>query len=185
MKPHHFAYLPLVIGAAFSAAALAQNVNMITFTGIVEQPTCVVKLSGTDTGNMTVDLGTVKTLDFKNIGIRKNYTTFKIQVAGCPPGIRPFAHFYTTKDALDGHYLRNVLDSSDAADGIAVYISTNLNKLYPISTSPDPKRAPGDPSFPTKEDGNAELIYHAEFVRTGKMTPGVFSARMNYIVHYD
>jgi len=184
MKPHYFACLPLTIGAAFSAAALAQTDNTITFTGSVEQPTCVIKITGTDAGN-TINLGAVKTTDFPTVGNRKNQKSFNVQLTGCPAGVKPFAHFYTSEDNLDkDNTLRNIPGNA-AADGIAVALLTKNKKPYKIQTTPNPKRAHGDPAIPTTEDGSAELTYYAEFVRTGVMTPGVFNAQLSYIINYD
>jgi len=191
MQPHHVAYLPLTVGAAFSAVAFAQNVHTLTFTGSLEEPTCAAQIAGTANGDTTIDLGTVKTTDFPSSSSAGPFIPFTVMLTGCPAGYQPSVHFYAPRlNRGDNRtYLKNIHTPEDEAAkglGVAIYHSDQTTRYLIHST---PRGAlisnPSEPYVVADKDGNATLTYHVRFERNDSLKPGVFRGQVYYTVHYD
>jgi len=197
MKLKTLAWLPLAVGTAFSASALAQHT--ISFSGAITQSTCVSQLNGAGGGGGAINVGTVNANQFPSAHSpsTKAPVTFTISLSNCAAGARPYAYFYSPGKVAVGHVSDSVLLNQTVPstggvgpENLGLQILLNDDARTPVSfgnTVPSsPPRHTGDPVVTVNSAGTATLTYHARYWRsTGVVTAGSFTTDASYVINYD
>ncbi|MFO6296916.1 fimbrial protein [Rahnella selenatireducens] len=164
----------VVTAGLFCSAANASD-GTVNFTGDIVDAPCVVSA---DTQNQNVNLGQVKSSNFKAVKDTSAYKDFKINLEECSTTTLKNADItFRGSSDTDNKDLLGIGNQSGAAKGVGIEISdAGTAAVIPMNIA--------SPSYALK-DGQNTLYFKARYVSTlATVTPGHASAQADFQLAY-
>jgi len=178
-------YIP---GGSVNSTSAALNAYLVLPNITITVPTCNISTGA----NQTVTLPTVDSRLLATSGATAGLTPFYITISNCPAGASIATNTFSggTIDSNTGA-LSNTTSSKNNAGGAANLEVQFLNgpggSNNPgsvINLSQSTASAQGTSTYPLVNNG-ATLNYYAQYLATGAVTAGVFTATVQYSITYQ
>lgn len=164
----------LLSGLILICSAQAHD-GTVYVSGKINETTCVVS---PDSKKFTVDLGSVASKQFNNVGDGSDYRPFVIKLENCAAAAQTVSvHFDGTPDSKNADLLAITSDTASAA-GVGIAIYNQDKSIIPL----------GDESvkFPlTPDQASATLNFYARYIANGDaIVAGTANASATFILTY-
>ncbi|HAZ55359.1 MAG TPA: fimbrial protein [Franconibacter helveticus] len=164
----------LLSGLILICSAQAHD-GTVYVSGKINETTCAVS---PDSKNFTVDLGSVASKQFNNVGDGSDYRPFVIKLENCAAAAQTVSvHFDGTPDSKNADLLAITSDTASAA-GVGIAIYNQDKSIIPL----------GDESvkFPlTPDQASATLNFYARYIANGDaIVAGTANASATFILTY-
>ncbi|WP_019464353.1 fimbrial protein [Dyella japonica] len=178
-------YIP---GGSVDSVSQALNAYLILPNITITVPTCTISAGA----NQTVTLPTVDSRLLATSGATAGLTPFSISITNCPAGASIATNVFSggSTDSTTGA-LTNTTSSAKGGSGAANLEvqflngpggSNNAGSL--INLSQTTASAQGTSTYTLVNNG-ATLNYYAQYLATGAVTPGLFTATVQYGITYQ
>lgn len=165
----------LIGGLVFASAMNIANAadGTIHFTGTISDSTCKVDDTATDAN---VDLGTVSSSAFAQVGDKASPTAFKITLKDCPAEVTTASvKFDGTVDPNNHDLLK--LDSGSTATGVGIELADANGTAVPVATA--------SMAYPLTATAANQLDFTARYVSTAaKVTAGSANSTSEFTINY-
>ncbi|XKM13439.1 fimbrial protein [Orbaceae bacterium ac157xtp] len=171
-------YVILASLLALPVASYAQQSNIITFKGQVDNETCTVAVNGTNSAPIIL-LQTAKASDLDAVGKTAMATEFELQLTGCGAANTATAQLVGNNVTNSGN-----LGNTGTAQNVSIQILDNKNNNAPIVFSGSSAVAAGEDTALTNASGAIPLTaqYYAE---DATVVAGTVQATVQYAVTYN
>lgn len=184
MRKVNLAVCALALAVSSTTAFAASN-GTVTFNGLLQDDTCQIE---TGTEDVKVDLPTLGTSALAKLGDEQGSKNFTISVVDCPAAVtKVSAHFNAINSDGANLVTGNLTNTATAGGATGAEV-----RLYNIGGTGSQIRvgdtgAAFDVTPGTGQDpvGTATLTYAGGYYATAKTTPGVVTAKVQYVLSYN
>jgi type 1 fimbria pilin len=179
-------YIP---GGSVDSTSLTLNASLMLPSITITVPTCTISAGA----NQTVTLPTIDSRLLATNGAVAGLTPFSITITNCPAGASIATNVFSggSTDSTTGALTNTTASTGRNATGAAnlevqfLNGSGGSNKSGSvINLSQTTASAQGTSTFPLVNNG-ATLNYYAQYLATGTVTAGVFTATVQYGITYQ
>ncbi|MEG0859901.1 MAG: fimbrial protein [Pseudomonas sp.] len=175
--------LAVMIAAGSTPFAMAAGDGTITFNGLINSETCVVKVNG-GSANAAVVLPTVAAKTLGTVGQTAGLTQFTMELTDCGDVSKKAYAFFEAGSTVDPRS-GNLKNATGTAKGV------QLQLVDVSSTKPDNSIKVGQESqrtattqIATTTEGKGTLPYGVQYFAEGAITAGTVISSVTYTIAY-
>ncbi|MFV8800988.1 fimbrial protein [Yersinia sp. LJYL362] len=183
MRKVNLAVCALALAVSSTTAFAASN-GTVTFNGLLQDDTCQIE---TGTENVMVTLPTLSTSALPAAGAAEGSTDFKISVVDCPVAVtKVSAHFNAINSAgvnpTTGNLTNSAVGGATGAEVRLYNLDTPTTQIRVGDTGAAFDVTPGTGADPK---GTTTLTYAGGYYATAATTPGIVTAKVQYVLSYN
>lgn len=175
--------LAVMIAAGSTPFAMAAD-GTITFNGLINSETCVVKVNGSG-NNANVVLPTVAAKTLGKVGDTTGLTQFTMELTDCGEVSKKAYAFFEAGSTVDPRS-GNLKNATGTAKGVQLQLVdvSNTQKENAIKVGQESQRTATTQIATAAKEGTATLPYGVQYFAEGAITAGTVISNVTYTIAY-